>query len=521
MKNLYNKKVILLIVITGIIRIVIAHFTGLGIGESYYFGGVMHPALSYFDQPPLFFWFAAASIKAFGLSALSLRLPSILFFAASTWLMYLIGKRMFTEKAAFYATFIMNLSLVFTIPAATWLQPDASLIFFWLACIHFIFKTLFEEQRSLKHNAFNWVMIGIMLGLATLSKYHSIFIVIGAFLFQLFNKEHRHWLTHPGPYLAVLIAALFSLPVIIWNNENNWISFAFQGSRAGTEAFRLHFDWFFRSIIGQALWIGPWIWWPTVKQICFRYKHHRIQSSHSLLLWIAFLPIVFFTCITLWTNTDFHFHWQAPGYMLLFFFLGDFIAKREVTKRIWRLWWKSSVYALIAISALALLYTETGFLKRYAPLAIREGLTNVYDPTIEGYDFDDIARRFNQEEWTTNDSLFVVCDKWWIAGKIDWPLRGQRPLLVINHEPRNYAYFDNPNQLLGLNAILLTINGDEFINNAQYYFQSVEQLPNIDIYRGGIKELSFKVYMGRKFKKPATPMPDMPIYRQLLGMHAY
>lgn len=521
MKENYKKQVILLMAITGVIRIIIAQFTGLGIGESYYFGGVMHPALSYFDQPPLFFWLATASVKTFGLSALALRLPSILMFAASTWLIYLIGKKLFSEKAGFNASCILNLSLVFTIPTATWLQPDASLMFFWLACIYYLLKTLFDEQKGSSLNIFNWIMIGVTLGLATLSKYHSIFIVIGAFLFQVLNKEQRRWLLHPGPYLALLICAMFSLPVIIWNNDNNWVSFTFQGSRAGTEAFRFHFDWFFRSIIGQALWIGPWIWWPTVKQIGFRFKHHQIQSSHTLLLWIAFLPIIFFTCITLWTNTDFHFHWQAPGYMLLFIFLGDYIAKREVTKRVWKRWWNFSIYVLIGFSAFALIYTETGFLKRYGPQFMKEGLSNLYDPTIEGYDFDDIATRFKSEGWTSNDSLFVVCDKWWMAGKIDWPLRGQKPLLVLNHEPRNYGYFDDPNQLLGLNAILLTKNGNEFIDNAQHYFDSVEQLPNIDIYRGGIKELSLKVYLGRKFKEPEIPMFEMSVYRQLEKMKAY
>lgn len=521
----FKNHVILLIAVTTIIRIIIAHYTGLGIGESYYFGGVTHPSLSYFDQPPLFFWLSKVSTYIFGMGPLALRLPSILLFAASTWLLYLIGKKLFSEKAAFYSAVILNLSFVFTIPTAVWLQPDASLIFFWLACIYFLVQVFFIQSQNIRKTRFLWVMVGITLGLAALSKYHAVFIVVATFLFLVFNKEYRHWLRHPGPYIALTLCLLMSLPVIIWNSHNNWASFFFQGSRAGTDLFRFHFDWFIRSIAGQALWIAPWIWWPSLQQLYQSFQNTDNYPTYNFLFWLAFLPIAFFTSITLWTNTAFHFHWQAPGYIILFLFLGNFVVEKEnespKMKKVWQGWWSFSIFFLIGFSAIALLYTETGFLKHKGPRWFTQKFVQLYDPTIEGYDFDDIATRFDSEGWTNNDSIFVGCDKWWIAGKIDWPLRGQKPVLIFSNDPRNYAYFDNPNHLLGKNAILLSKNGEELLANAQHYFESIEQLPDIHIYRGGIKEFSFKVYLGRKFKKPEIPRPDMPVYRQLVGIKAY
>ena len=70
---------IILIVLTTILRVLIANGTGLGIGEAYYFKGAKLLQLSYFDQPPLFFWLSGISIRVFGYSNLALRLPAIIF----------------------------------------------------------------------------------------------------------------------------------------------------------------------------------------------------------------------------------------------------------------------------------------------------------------------------------------------------------------------------------------------------------------------------------------------------------
>src|ERR1700712_5594525 len=64
------RNTIILIALTFVARILIAAFTGLGIGESYYFRGAITPSMSYFDQPPLFFWLSSFMIKIFGLSNL-------------------------------------------------------------------------------------------------------------------------------------------------------------------------------------------------------------------------------------------------------------------------------------------------------------------------------------------------------------------------------------------------------------------------------------------------------------------
>ena len=116
---------LVLILVTFVIRLFIAADTGLGIGEAYYFRGVLQLEWSYFDQPPLFFWLSWLSVKVFGLTNLGLRFPAVILFAGTSWLMFLITRKLFNAKAGFWAVLVMNLSAVFTISVAAWFQPDA------------------------------------------------------------------------------------------------------------------------------------------------------------------------------------------------------------------------------------------------------------------------------------------------------------------------------------------------------------------------------------------------------------
>jgi hypothetical protein len=519
-----------LIVLTFIARLLIAAYTGMGNGESYYFRGALHFDWSYFDQPPLFFWLGGLSIKLFGLTNLGLRFPTVVLFAGSSWLLFIIGERMFNAKAGFWAVVVMNLSALFTVSIAAWYQPDGPLIFFWLLSTWFIVKVLGighgKQPNPKSGEAWRlWVIIGICMGLATLSKYHVLFLFVGVFLFIVTNKDQRHWLRHPGPYVAVLITIIFALPVLWWNYQHNWVSFVFQGTRATTrhEPFKLHFDWFFRSIAGQAAWLLPWIWFPTIRQLWISWKLRR-QPVYSFSFWLAVLPIVFFTVLTLWADLQYHFHWGAPGYMMLFIPLGHAIDTALSSATHWRLtrrWLNFSIYFTIITIAVLGTHLVTGFWQSYGPKWVA-GLGGAeIDPTIQGVDYDDIMTRFEKEGWINNPKIFSGSTRWWLAGKVDWALKGKKDVVVFNSDPRNLAFLVDPRTLLGKDAILIgeahayheTIQED-----ATPFFDNIKQLADIPIIRGGRVEEHLQVFYCTNFHEAAQPLVDYPLYRQLKGL---
>ena len=523
---------ILLIISTFVIRLFIAAYTGLGIGEAYYFRGALHLDLSYFDQPPLFFWLSGLSLKVLGLTNLGIRFPAVLLFAGTSWLLFLITKKLFNAAAGFWAVLVMNLSAVFTIPIAVWFQPDAPLMFFWLLSTYFFVEVLsISNQGRTKlqsGKAYSlWIIIGICMGLAILSKYHTIFLFLGVLIFVSVNKNQRHWLRHPGPYIAMIIALIFAWPILWWNAHNNWVSFVFQGSRAGSSG-GLHPIWLLRSIGGQCLWLLPWFWFPLIRELIRSFKLRNQSQSYGFLFWTAILPLVFFTVVTLWSDLQYHFHWQAPGYMMLFIPLGYAIDKhlsdpsRMRGTRRWLIF--STCFTVITIGVLCL-HEVTGFWQWYGPKYFvglvdktPEAKAKEVDPTIQGIDYDDILYRFQKEGWLNNPKIFAGTTRWWLNGKVDWALKGKKDIVCFNDDPRNIAFLIDPNTLLGEDAIVIDqASPGNVTNDVKPFFDSVKQLDDIAIMRSGRDELHLHVYYCTHFHVPAKPMENLPLYHQLTG----
>ncbi len=85
----------ILIVVSGLLRLVAAGALGLGNDEAYHFLYAVHPALSYYDHPPMLAWIERAGLTLCGawFSQVALRSGFIVLFAASTWLMWRIANR--------------------------------------------------------------------------------------------------------------------------------------------------------------------------------------------------------------------------------------------------------------------------------------------------------------------------------------------------------------------------------------------------------------------------------------------
>ena len=171
-----------LIAVTAAARVLIAWATGLCFGESYYFSCALHPSLSYFDHPPLSILIASLSFALGGEpSRLLLRAPFIALFAGTTWLLFLLGRRLFGAWAGFWAALLLNLSPIFTLSVGLFFQPEGPLMFFWVACAWCLAHVLLgaPARRALRW----WAAAGAMLGLGMLSKYAAVLLVAGAGLY--------------------------------------------------------------------------------------------------------------------------------------------------------------------------------------------------------------------------------------------------------------------------------------------------------------------------------------------------
>ena len=199
-----RRQIILLILITTALRLAFAATTGLGVDESYMVAAGRVLSLGYFDHPPAAWWLSWAFAHLFGSEApIVVRLPFILLFALTTWLMARLGEAMGYPRAGFWAAVTLNLSPVFGVTSGTWVLPDGPLDAALTGAALCLVHALPARDRW-----GYWCGAGVCAGLALFSKYSAVLVVAGAFVFLVWHLEYRVWLRRWQPYAAGAIALL-------------------------------------------------------------------------------------------------------------------------------------------------------------------------------------------------------------------------------------------------------------------------------------------------------------------------
>lgn len=266
------------------------------------------PALSYFDHPPLVGWSQIPFIALFGGNPpdWAMRLVPMAAHAATLWLLTVFTARHFGDSAARWTAVIIAVApLPHMLGAA---QVPDSLLIFWAAALLVQTDRLMHRPVTLRQ----WLLFGLTLGLAGLSKYTAAFFV-PALLVCLISAQGGRVLLTAGPWVAALVSALVISPVVIWNAQHEWISFVYQGAHGtGNKAW----EWgrAVKQLVLQLLVYGPlltllplWLWRGTVAA--------TQRPAIRLVLWLAvpFILIMLF----LSGRSNALPHWTAPAWLLL------------------------------------------------------------------------------------------------------------------------------------------------------------------------------------------------------------
>ncbi len=222
-----HKKVLALMAALTLLRLVCAPFFGYGVDEAHYVLYAKELALSYFDHPPLVGW-THYLFSFLGDGEFWARAPAIALGAVDSYLIYMLLKDK-DEKAALWAVAGLNASLVLGVLFLT-LMPDSILITMMLLLLFSVKKI--ESAKTL----INYLFLGVVFGLLGLSKYTAI-LFVPAFLFYIFWVKRADVLLTPKLFVSFFTALFLILPVIFWNIENNFASFAYQaGHVSGGES---------------------------------------------------------------------------------------------------------------------------------------------------------------------------------------------------------------------------------------------------------------------------------------------
>lgn len=141
-----------------------------------------------FSSPFIFNFLYKPFILLFGLKTWVFRLIPWIFGILNTFLVYFVTVRMFGKRAAFWSVILMLVSFYPTL-AALQFDAEGSLIMF-LALL-FLFSYV-ESCRLDSQKGFFWqIVAGISLGLAIITKYNAVCLVVIPLVYSFFLSSER------------------------------------------------------------------------------------------------------------------------------------------------------------------------------------------------------------------------------------------------------------------------------------------------------------------------------------------
>lgn len=404
---------------------------GLSVDEAHYALYAQHLALSYFDHPPLVGW-VQWPLVALALPTAVLRLIPEALWLATALLVYRLGARLQAallasgasplaeHSAGAWAVLAFALAPIFHV-LGIGLLPD-TLLMLWSVAVMGLTWDLMDPATV--HKPGRWLALGLLLGLAGLSKYTAVFTAL-AVAWCLWVAHGWRVLRYGGLWLAVLLALVVVSPVAVWNYQNHWVSFAYQANHGAGGGWQgLHFV---RFVLVQLVVFGPLMLWAWV-------GFARSGAAAQLhLLAFAVIPFAVFAALSGGgTNLP---HWTAPAWGALAPFAGLGLAHTAAQGRRW------IVGVCVALQALACVAILGLMLSAGVPLVTQEqGQGNTASPSnpfADVFGWDAAGQR--ARSLAVQQGLgSVSVQNWTLASRLGWYAR---PLPVHVLEDR-FDQFD-------------------------------------------------------------------------------
>jgi dolichol-phosphate mannosyltransferase len=203
--------------------------------ETYYWNYSRHLDIGYLDHPPMVAWLIRLGTAAFGQSQFGVRIGALCSGVIASIYAYRLTRNLLGEAAATAALTLAQI-LPFFFLSGLLMTPDAPLTAAWAASLYYLERALVAGRSDA------WWRAGLALGIGAISKYSIALLVPVTLVFMLWDRDSRRWWRRWEPYAAALLALAVFSPVVLWNAQHDWASFAFQTSRRLAEVprFALH-----------------------------------------------------------------------------------------------------------------------------------------------------------------------------------------------------------------------------------------------------------------------------------------
>ena len=515
----YPKKTIWLIGIAIIVKVALSFLLELGNDEVYYYTYAVQPDWNHFDHPPMVGWMIQLStLNLNWVSTLSMRLGSILAAAISTWIVFRTGALMHNERAGWIAALLYTCSIYTSIIAGLFIMPDSPQLLFFTGSIYLMIKWVVKPHLFTK---LNWLVLGLLIGLATLSKVHGLYLWVGFGGFLLFHQLKT--LKQPFLYIAVIITLLALIPILYWNIAYDFITYKFHSKRVLHSGIQVAS--FFQQIAGEFFYQNPLVYisclipllqFKKLKAI-FQVQSTSNQKSTSLvslLLWLSLPLIALFWSISLFNPTLPH--WTGPGFIALFLLAGVYWS--ETSKKLIPILIQCALgfFVVLVIGFIGLVHVFPIQLGSKSPDNLGE-----YNPINDVTGWNQFSAEFKTlVQQDTSGGMQakapIIVSKWFPAGHIlFYTARStQKQVIAIGalEDVHKFAWLnqDQPNLQIGQDAYFIQPSNLPFdpTQSILLYFEKMGKTDTIQIKQRGLLLRNFYVYRFKNCQK--IPAPILP-----------
>jgi len=328
---------------------------------------------------------------------------------------------------------------------STLMTIDALSVLFWTAAMLAAWNALREGRTR------DWLWTGVWLGCGFLCKATALFQLACFAVFFAASKPARAQLRRPGPWLAVAVLALSTLPVLIWNSRHGWATAHHLQSRAGLEgAWKPTLNFLQDFLVAEFALLNP-VFFILVAVACIAFARSQFRPNltdqasmglPSLRLYFFCMSAPLFIGYLLWTlRSRVQPNWIAPAIiplmcLALLFWMDRWRAGARAVGR----WF--AVGAGLGIVAVVLLH-ETSIV----PKVIGATLPPKSDPLVRVRGWRGLARAIDTERRKLageGKPAFLIGSHYGITSLLNFYSPGARPLAARGELQAFYPTSEQP-----------------------------------------------------------------------------
>lgn len=485
--------------------------------EAYYWDWSRQLDISYFSKGPLVAWLIRAACVVVGDTPLGVRLPAILLGAGMALTVYRVTLRLFaSDRLALAATLLSYLLPIF-LAGRLIMTTDPPALLFWTLAMAAAHSAIFGGKRIA------WAALGVIVGVGFLAKLSVPLFFVGVLIFLLTDSPSRRLLRTPWPYVGLVIALLFSAPVVVWNLRHGGATFFHISEDVGLACGVGAFQWenFLAFWLGQMIVAGPLLFLLIAVAVLWGLFSRGIaQEDRRPVRFLLAMSVPYFL-IVLAASLRSHpaANWTAAAYPALVILATYFLATRWRQPECWRRW-RGLLYPAIAINAALILAGHDS--ESLYPLVARWNqrfpslclTVKQVDPTRHIHGWAEVGQRVSADLRRMDSRTIILSQTYEWAALCAFYADGHPTTYVAGTYFRDLSQREPFNQydfwpdraldqetLKGRDALYIGMLTDDMRDA----FDHIEPLPPIVIERGGLVVRRLYVWKGVGFKGMSRP----------------